>query len=260
MIMYIYKTTNLINNKIYIGQTIHDDPKYLGGGRLIKMAIEKYGRENFTKEILETCSKREDLSGREIYWIKKLNSRDPKIGYNMAEGGSSFYVTEESKKKVSESLKGKYVGKNSFRYGIKLTEEHKKIISESNLGKKISDETRKKMSESRIGITYSPETRKKMSDSHIGKILSEEHKEKIGKSLVGRTYPSELIEKLRNGNVNKNQKNSLYVIAKNLQTGEELLFNNSCQASRYFDCTRQRIKNNQINGWEIKTFKDPQER
>lgn len=254
--MYIYKTTNLVNNKIYIGQTIHDDPKYLGGGRLIKMAIEKYGRENFTKEILETCSKREDLSGREIYWIKKLNSRDPKIGYNMAEGGASFYVTEESKKKVSESLKGKYVGENSFRYGIKLTKEHKKIISESNLGKKISDETRKKMSDSRMGITYSPETRKKMSDSHIGKILTEEHKKKIGDSLIGRNHSEESIEKLRSNNIDKNQKNSLYVLAKNLQTGEEFLFNNSCQASRHFGCTRQRIKNNQIEGWGIETFKE----
>lgn len=254
--MYIYKTTNLVNNKIYIGQTIHDDPKYLGGGRLIKMAIKKYGRENFLKEILETCSKRENLSEREIYWIKKFNSRDPKIGYNMAEGGSSFYVTEESKKKVSESLKGKYVGENAFRYGIRLTEEHKKIISESNSGKKLSDETRKKMSESNLGKKFSDETRKKMSESHTGKILTDEHKEKIGNSLVGRVYLEESIEKLRRNNINKNQKNSLYVIAKNLQTSEELSFNNSCQASRYFNCTRQRIKNNR----EIKTFKRDQEK
>lgn len=258
--MYIYKTTNLVNNKIYIGQTIHDDPKYLGGGRLIKMAIKKYGRENFLKEILETCSKRENLSEREIYWIKKFNSRDPKIGYNMAEGGASFYVTEESKKKVSESLKGKYVGENAFRYGIRLTEEHKKIISESNSGKKLSDETRKKMSESNLGKKFSDETRKKISESHAGKILSNEHKEKIGNSLVGRVYLEESIEKLRRNNINKNQKNSLYVIAKNLQTSEELSFNNSCQASRYFNCTRQRIKNNQIDGWEIKTFKGNQEK
>lgn len=257
---YIYKITNLINNKIYIGQTIHDNPKYLGGGRLIKMAIKKYGKEFFLKEIMETCAKKEDLNEKEIYWIKKFNSRDPRIGYNMAEGGSSFYVTEESKKKVSESLKGKYVGENSFRYGIRLTEEHKKIISEFNFGKKLSDETRKKMSESRMGIVYSLETRKKMSESHIGKILTDEHKERIGNSLIGRKLSEESVEKLRNSNINKNQKNSLYVIAKNLQTSEEFLFNNSCQASRYFDCTRQRIKNNQINGWEIKTFKEDQER
>jgi group I intron endonuclease len=258
--MYIYKITNLINNKIYIGQTIHDNPKYLGGGRLIKMAIKKYGRKNFLKEILEICSKKEDLSKKEIYWIKKFNSRDPKIGYNMAEGGASFYINEESRKKISESLKGKYIGKNAFRHGIKLTEEHKKIISKSNKGKIFSNETRKKMSKSRIGIIYSLETRKKMSESHRGKKLTNDHKERIGNSLIGRKYSEESIKKLRNNNLNKNQKNSLYVIAKNLQTSEELVFNNSCQASRFFKCTRQRIKNNQVNGWEIKTFKKDQEK
>ena len=56
------------------------------------------------------------------------------------------------------------------------------------------------------------------------------------------------------------KKNSLYVIAKNLQTSEELIFNNSCQASRFFKCTRQRIKNNQVDGWEIETFKKDQEK
>lgn len=257
--MYIYKTTNLINNKIYIGQTIYEDPKYLGSGKLLKMSLKKYGRENFKKEIIETCLKKEDLSQKEIYWIDKFNSRDPKIGYNMAKGGSSFYVTEESRNKISSSLKGKYVGENAFRYGIELTDNHKKIISKSNKGKKLSNETRKKMSESKKGIEHSLESRKKMSDAHSGKILSNKHKNKIGDSLINRKFSNESIEKIRIGNLNKNQKNSLYITAKNLQSGENLLFNNSCQASRYFKCTRQRIKNNQISGWEIHTFKNQQE-
>lgn len=49
----IYKVTNLINGKIYIGRDLRNNPKYLGGGIAIKSAHKKYGRENFVKEILE---------------------------------------------------------------------------------------------------------------------------------------------------------------------------------------------------------------
>jgi len=51
--MEIYKTTNKINGKIYIGKDTTSNPQYLGSGKLIKRAILKYGVENFTKEILD---------------------------------------------------------------------------------------------------------------------------------------------------------------------------------------------------------------
>ena len=54
--MIIYKISNLINNKFYIGQDIKNNPKYFGSGKLITVAIKKYGKENFKKEILEFCS------------------------------------------------------------------------------------------------------------------------------------------------------------------------------------------------------------
>lgn len=51
--MIVYKTTNLINNKIYIGKDTHDNPKYLGSGIVLKRAIKKYGKLNFLKETIE---------------------------------------------------------------------------------------------------------------------------------------------------------------------------------------------------------------
>ena len=54
--MIIYKTTNLINNKIYIGQDSRNNPYYYGSGTIITLAIKKYGKNNFKKEILETCN------------------------------------------------------------------------------------------------------------------------------------------------------------------------------------------------------------
>lgn len=77
----IYKTTNLINGKIYVGQhkTSANDG-YLGSGKLITRSIKKYGKENFIRETLEYCTFA-NVNEREIYWIdnlsilKKLNKK-----------------------------------------------------------------------------------------------------------------------------------------------------------------------------------------
>lgn len=89
--MYIYKTTNLANGKIYIGlseKEVMETTGYLGSGDLIKKAISKYGPSNFIKEILEdNIENREDLVRSEIKWIRFFNSSDRKIGYNISPGG-----------------------------------------------------------------------------------------------------------------------------------------------------------------------------
>ena len=85
--MIIYKTTNLINSKIYIGQDKKNNPNYFGSGKILQIAIEKYGVENFNKEILEECESKESLNEREKYWINFYNSTDREIGYNISLGG-----------------------------------------------------------------------------------------------------------------------------------------------------------------------------
>lgn len=93
--MIIYKTTNTVNGKIYVGQSIYDDPDYLGSGKVIMYAIAKYGRENFTKEILEELEleepPRKNLDTRETHWIAKLDACNPEIGYNISHGGVGGY-------------------------------------------------------------------------------------------------------------------------------------------------------------------------
>ena len=95
--MIVYKTTNLINGKIYIGKDSRNNPKYLGSGKIIKFAIKKYGEVNFKKEILECCQTTNELNDREKYWIEKLNSKEKSIGYNITDGGdgcdTSMFIT-----------------------------------------------------------------------------------------------------------------------------------------------------------------------
>lgn len=89
--MYIYKTTNKVNGKIYIGLTTMSEEEskwYFGSGDSIKKAIEKHGVENFEKEILERgFFSKEELVEAEIKWIEHFKSTTREIGYNISPGG-----------------------------------------------------------------------------------------------------------------------------------------------------------------------------
>jgi group I intron endonuclease len=82
----IYITTNLINNKKYIGADKNNNPNYLGSGLKIKLAIKKYGKKCFKKEILEECDLN-NLYVREVYWINYYNAVSSNKFYNISEGG-----------------------------------------------------------------------------------------------------------------------------------------------------------------------------
>lgn len=89
--MIIYKTTNLITGKIYIGKDSKNNPNYLGSGVILERSIKKYGKEYFIKEILEYCTTINDLNDCEIKWISIYNSTDKEIGYNISFGGNGGY-------------------------------------------------------------------------------------------------------------------------------------------------------------------------
>lgn len=127
----IYKTINHVNGKIYIGKANINDPKYLGSGLKILAAIKKYGKTNFSKEIIEECEVG-TTSKREKYWIHYYNSTDDTIGYNISiggEGGDHYWATltdaekRDHNLKISESKKGKLRSPH--------TEETKKKIKDN---------------------------------------------------------------------------------------------------------------------------------
>lgn len=165
----IYKITNLVNGKTYIGQhkykELNDD--YMGSGRLIIKAVKKYGIENFEKEILYSrIQYKETADDVERFAIAKERAIG-KAEYNIANGGQGGCViamSEERKRKISKSMKGKNKGKC-------LSEEHKRHLSEINKGKKrghLSEETRKKISEATKGKPRTEQQRRNISEAHKG--------------------------------------------------------------------------------------------
>lgn len=105
---YVYKTTNLKNGKIYIGQkqsSTFSAEKYLGSGTLLTRAVKKYGKQNFSVELLKFCNCKQTLDEQERLYIKYYKSTDRSIGYNIAIGGQGGNLGPECLKKISKSLK-----------------------------------------------------------------------------------------------------------------------------------------------------------
>lgn len=187
---YIYKTTNIVNGKIYIGKSkslVEESQLYLGSGTLINYAIKKYGITNFTKEIVEDKIETIDkLNERETYWIITLNSTNRNVGYNVTLGGDGGDT-------ISKNPNRKEICKNIQKSNKKTWSslEMRKIRSESLKGnhnpffrKKHSEETKRKISEKRKGQIVNEDvktrisnTLKKMYDSgKLTKTVSEEQR------------------------------------------------------------------------------------
>lgn len=197
----IYMIQNKVNNKIYIGQAVDIADrwgKHKAGLRgnyhdntHLQRSWNKYGEDNFEFTILLECEE-SDLNMYEEYYIFELMTYDDRVGYNKTYGGEGGRPTEKTRRKMSESHKGKT-----------LSEETRKKLSTINTGKTMSEEARKKMSEAKKNI--SEETRKKLSESkkgenhpQYGKHLSEEHRRKMSEAkkiaIVQLTIEKELVK------------------------------------------------------------------
>jgi len=178
--MQIYKITNKINGKIYIGKDTTNDENYFGSGLLIKRAINKFGLVNFTKEIIDECFNKNQLCEKEKYWIKLYNSTDKSIGYNISHGGDGGDVIsnhpnkKEILEKISSTMKKKV-----------FTEEHKKNLSENHFSKTF-----------RKGKTYEEIYGKEKSEEYKERLKLARGKYKTEKERLGVKY-EESIKKIR---------------------------------------------------------------
>ena len=125
--MYIYKITNTINGKVYIGQTYNRsiEERFKGHVKcakpthsmLIDRVIYKYGKENFIVEQIDEANSLSELNEKEQYWIKFYNSTDRNIGYNLTtggEGGNTYLCkTEEELDEIKRKISIANFGKNN---------------------------------------------------------------------------------------------------------------------------------------------------
>ncbi len=210
--MIIYKITNKINNKIYIGKSLYNKEEYLGSGISLNNAIDKYGKENFVKEIIETCENQKILNEREKFWIKKYNSTNRKIGYNIAEGGNGGNTRQgydEEKLKsyyhklsqgVNTSVKykesvNKRKGSKNPNISSKLKELYSKgIIKPWNLGIETKEETKIKISEKNRGKKMSQDAKRKISESKFVGVFMLDTNDKIIRSFQSIKEASELMK------------------------------------------------------------------
>ena len=205
----IYKITNTANGKSYIGQTIHNAEKTRirqhltgssNGNRIVKHAIEKYGQDAFTYEILHDGIIPEFLDILEREAIETFNTIAPH-GYNLTEGGEGGSLSDETRQKMSEAKKGK----KPNNYGKTHSDETRRKISEANRGEKNGN----------YGRSFSEEHRRKMSEAHKGKKISEEHRRKISEAQKGKkpnNYGKSPSEETRRkmSEVQKGEKNHMY--------------------------------------------------
>ena len=182
MICGIYMIQNKVNNKIYIGQAVDIEKRWgehrrgLRGGyhhnKHLQNSWKREGEENFEFTILLECGEA-DLNMYEEYYIFELMTYDPRVGYNKDYGGKSGRPTEEAKRKLSESAKGKHhseetkrkmsearKGERNSMHSKHHSEETKRKLSEANkgeknpmYGKQLSEETKRKMSEAKRKIS-----------------------------------------------------------------------------------------------------------
>ena len=171
--MDIYKITNVLDGKIYVGKAKNYKDRFNthkktalregASSSHLYVAMRKYGVENFICEKIDESFTEEDLCRKEIFWIDKLDARNPDIGYNIAKGGNGGYtwskLTDEEKAEIRKCLSIAMSGENNPMFGKNAyagkTDEELKLISEkkskSLTGKKRNDEQKKHYSESKMG-------------------------------------------------------------------------------------------------------------
>jgi hypothetical protein len=205
----IYKTTCLVNGKVYIGQTIKEGyelRRYFGSGNLIRNAINKYKKVNFRKEILMRCNSQEMSDEYEALFIELYSSTNKDIGYNYF--SSARHDLRRARQKEVDKKGG-----NGFWFGKTFSEEHRRNMSIGSMGtgkdKIITEAQRKAISERvkgenhpfygkfgaehpSFGKKISAEGRKNISDGHkgeknymFGKKHTEETKKKLREAHTG---------------------------------------------------------------------------
>jgi group I intron endonuclease len=159
---YVYCVVNLLTNRLYIGKrtTTNLLESYTGSGTAIKCAVEKHGKHNFGRHILEYTDTPEKLRELELYYIKDV--------FNADKNPACYNLVVDSGRPMN---------------GRPVSESTKELLRKHNLGKRISEETKRKISIANKGRKDSDETRRIKSQIAMGRIISSEQRGQIRKTL-----------------------------------------------------------------------------
>ena len=249
---YIYKTIDKTNGLIYVGKRVSkyfQGINYVGSGKIICRIKSKLDSQHipysdrFIVELIDTAESKDELITKEIYYINKLDARNPLVGYNLRKGGDcgpggpmfkGHHHSDETKQKMSKSR----IGCNNGNYGNhwhqsdELKALHSKISSgEGNgmYGKTHSEESKLKNKKAHLG-------KKAMSNIELDKVVmvcesdvqeyiskgyiegnihikshkhTEESKQHISNSLKGKPKSEEHKKHLSESRLNKYKNNKL---------------------------------------------------
>ena len=169
----IYKITNNINGKIYVGQTCRSLEDRMAehvrhSTIVVDKAIQKYGADNFTVERIDVACDIDELNQKEQFWIQHYDCMVPN-GYNQCVGGDNtvgFHHRSESRQRMSNKKKSQYMGEgNPF------------------FGKRHSDVSRKKMSDARKGLAH-------LTDEQVRNLRMSHHTVKVRNVETGEVFSS----------------------------------------------------------------------
>jgi group I intron endonuclease len=175
---FIYKITNQLDGKNYIGQTINPNYRwyqhrsYAGvtnkHKQYIHYAMSKHGIENFIFEVIATCLTQDDANETETAVIKQYDSMNNNHGYNLKCGGVNGSFSEETRQKLSKSY-SKYIAEHGHpALGTKRTPEQIQNLIQARKDHPVE---------------YTDEIRQRISDAHRGKPLSEEHRNNMVEAI-----------------------------------------------------------------------------
>lgn len=191
--MIIYKITNKITGKCYIGQTTKSlEFRWAGhltassGCSALHNAIRKYGKENFSVEEIATYSNLEDLNNAEEYFIDWHNTLAPN-GYNLNTGGNNKLASKELRKRMSKVQEG-----NHNKLGFKLTDETKQKMSTAKKGKPLSEKHK-------LALSIATKGRIAWNKGLVGVMPSGKDSPHYGKTFK---HSQEAIEKIRIASLN----------------------------------------------------------
>lgn len=122
----IYKTTNTLNGKYYIGVSNGRNPNYLGSGRVLKSAVKEYGRQNFVRETLEVFDTEEEAYLREAQLVDETIVAD-RNSYNIGKGGKGGPGQPKTQEHI-EAIKRNHLHKSNPAAGRKPATDPKVLV------------------------------------------------------------------------------------------------------------------------------------